>query len=71
MGYYQRQTDSDLPFAKSAATVLVFLIFAALSFLTNDYMTSMGYGAWEQVAIPLAVEWLAFVGLMKLMWAES
>ena len=61
--------QTDYPIARSAASLLVFIIFLALTFLTNDYMSSMGYGAWEQVAIPVSIEWLAFLGLMKLLWA--
>ena len=70
MAYKQRQTGNDWPIARSAASILVFLIFIALSYLTYGYMASAGYSLWYQVLIPVAVEWLAFVGLMKLTWSD-
>jgi hypothetical protein len=54
------------------ASLLVFVIFVAVSAWTYVGLVSAGYSDWWEWIIPIAIEWLLFLGVAKfLLYSDS
>jgi hypothetical protein len=64
-------SQSDPSITRLLASVLVFIIFVAVSVWTYTTLVSSGYGDWWQWIIPIAIEWLVFLVVAKFLLTED